>query len=60
MEESIKPKYEVKGYIKGIIHTKGEVSTFKTEGVIAIQKNASFTKNIFFKPFNYTLYLNSF
>ena len=60
MEESIKPKYEVKGYIKGIIHTKGQVPTFKTDGTTASAKIASSSKNFFYYPFAYTHILHTF
>ena len=38
MDGSIKPKDEFKGYIKGSIHTKGQIPTIKTEGTTASQK----------------------
>ena len=41
LKEPIKPKHELKLYIKGSIHTKGEVSIFKNEGAMACQKNAT-------------------
>ena len=60
MEESIKPKYEVKGYIKGIIHTKGQVPTFKTNRTTASQKIAISLKKFFYSHFAYTLILHPF
>ena len=42
LKEPIKPKPELKLYIKGIIDTKEEGSTFKIEWVMACQKNATF------------------
>ena len=54
MDRSIKPKHEVKGYIKGIIHTKGQVPTFKTDGTTASKKIATSSNFFFYYPFAYT------